>query len=99
MGNKCHAFINLSPTFLLKSHTQNFHPTSLRKRMGVWEVCPTTLPKLLQNWVICIKKGGPNNFAQVTTILGNLYWCWKHCQLIKKMLMKYLRLKFSLSVI
>ena len=25
------------------------------------------------HWVICIEKGGTNNFVRVTTILGNLY--------------------------
>ena len=68
--------------FFMKSLTQNYHPISLRKRMRVWVVSPTTLLKLPQNWVICIQKGGPNNFAQVTKIFGNLYW--KHCQLLKK---------------
>ena len=37
--------------------------------------------KFPKNWVICIEKGGSNNFAQVATILGNLYW--KLCLLIK----------------
>ena len=46
-----------------------------------WEVCSTTLLNLPQNLVICIEKGGPNNFVQVTPIFGNLYW--KLCQLIK----------------
>ena len=45
------------------------------------EVSPTTLLKLPHNWVVCIEKVGPNNFAQVTTILDNLYW--KQCQLMK----------------
>ena len=71
--------LNLSSIFLLKS--QNYYLTPLRKRMGEWEVCPTTLHQLAQHWIICIEKGGPNNFAQATTVLGNLYW--KHCQLIK----------------
>ena len=51
--------------------------------MGGWEVCPTTLLMSSKNWLIYIGKGGSNNSALVTTILGNLYW--KHCQLIKKM--------------
>ena len=34
-----------------------------KKEDGGWEVCPTTLLKLPQNWVICIEKGGSNNFA------------------------------------
>ena len=72
--------LNISSIFLLKYHTQNYHPTSLRKRIGVWEVYPKTILKLPQNWKICIEKGGSNNFAQINTILGNLYW--KHCQLI-----------------
>ena len=46
--------------------------------IGGWEVCPITLLQLLQNWAICIEKGGPNNFAQITAILH-----WKHCLLIK----------------
>ena len=79
---------------LLKSDTQNYHHIS---GIGGWEVCTTTLLNLSENWVICIEKGGPNNFAQVITILSNLYS--KHCLLIKKMLMKYLRLKFFLPVI
>ena len=41
------------------------------------EVCLVTLLKLPENWAICIEKSGPKNFAQITTILGNLYW--KHC--------------------
>ena len=49
--------------------------------MGGWEVCPTTLLKLPQDCVICIEKGSPNNFDQVTIILSSLYW--KHCILIK----------------
>ena len=37
---------------------------------------PTTLLNLPKSRVICIEieKGGPNNFAQVITIYGNLYW-------------------------
>ena len=42
----------------------------------------TAFLNLPQHWVICIEKGGYNNFAQVITILGNLYR--KHCLLIKK---------------
>ena len=49
--------------------------------MRSWEVCSIILLKLPQNWVICIEKGDPNNFAQVPTILGNLYW--KYCLQIK----------------
>ena len=49
--------------------------------MGGWKVFQTTLLNLPQNWVICIEKGGPNNFAKVITILRNLH-C-KHCLLIK----------------
>ena len=88
--------LNLSSIFLLKSHAQNYYLTSSRKRIGDWVVCPTILLKAPQNRVICIKSG-PINFAQVTTILGSLYW--KYCQWIKKNLMKYLRLKFFLAVI
>ena len=87
--------LNLSSIFFLKRHTQNYYLNSLRKRMGGWEVYPTAFLKLPQNWVIYIEKGGSNNFAQASTILGNLY-C-KYCQLIKKMLMKYLTLKFFLG--
>ena len=47
-----------------------------------WEVCPATLLKLPQIWLIYTEKVGPKNFAYVTTVLANLYW--KHCQLIKK---------------
>ena len=36
---------------------------------------------LAQNWIICIENGSQKNFAQVTTLLGNLYW--KHCLLIE----------------
>ena len=49
--------------------------------IGDLENCPTVLLKLAQNWVICIEKGGPNSFAQVTTNFGNL--CWNYCLLIK----------------
>ena len=52
-GNTLHAFIkSILIKSLLKSHTQNYHPASLRKRsMGGWEVCPkTTLLNLRQNW-------------------------------------------------
>ena len=67
--------INLYSIFLLKTHTQNYQPTPLRKTMTWgWDGCPTTVRKLQQNWVICFGKGGPNNFAPVTTILGNLFW-------------------------
>ena len=52
-----------------------------KKKDGGYEVCPAVLIKLLQNWVICIEKGCPNIFAQVTTIFCNLYW--KHYPLIK----------------
>ena len=74
--------LNLSSIFLPKSQTQSYYPTFLRKKIESWEVCATTLFKLPQNWLICIGKVGPNNIAQVTTILGNLFW--KYCQLIKK---------------
>ena len=63
MGNTCHAFIKSILHIVLKKHNQTYHPTSLRKRTGSWEVCPTTMLNLLQNWVICIEKGGPNNFS------------------------------------
>ena len=52
--------------------TEQLHsklPSHLFKRMGEkgggvgWEVFPTTLLKLSQNWVIRIEKGGPYNFA------------------------------------
>ena len=52
--------------------------------MGGWEVCPTTQLMSPKSWVLYIGEGSSNNSAQVTTILGNLYW--KHCKLIKKML-------------
>ena len=83
MGNTLHAFIKSTLIkSLQKCHIQNYHPTSLRKRIGGWEVClKITLLNLRQNWVIRIEKGGPNNSAQVIAILGNLY-C-KHC-LLKK---------------
>ena len=80
----------------MKSLTQNYHPISLSKRMKVWLVCPTTLLELPQNWVICIQKGGPNNFAQVTSMFGNLYW---KLLIIKKILVKYMLLKFFLAII
>ena len=51
--------LNLSSIFLLKSYTQNYHPTSLKKIMVDWEVCPITLLKLPQNWVICVEKSAP----------------------------------------
>ena len=82
LGNTRYAFIKSILHILLKSHTQNYHPTSLRRRMVGWEVYPTTLFKFPKNWVIWIEKGGSNNFDQVTTILRNLYW--KHRPLIKK---------------
>ena len=69
---------NLSSIFLLKSHTQNYHCTSLRRRMGNWEVCSKTLLKLHKNWVSCIGKCGPYYFAQLTTILFNPYWKHSH---------------------
>ena len=31
--------------------------------MKVWQVFPTTLLKLPQNWIICIEKGGPNKLS------------------------------------
>ena len=82
MGSTWHAFIRSIIYILLKSHFQNYHSTSLRKRMEGCEVFSTTLLELSQNWVIYIKKCGPNNFIHVTTILDNPYW--KHCLLIKK---------------
>ena len=81
MNNTWHVCIKSILHISLKSRTQNYHPTSLRWRIGDWDVCSITLLKLPQNWVICIEKDGPNNFAQVTTTLGNPYW--KHCLLIK----------------
>ena len=60
MGNTEHVFIR---SILLKNHTQNYHSTSLGRRMRGWRVCPTTLLKLPQSWVTCIEKGDPNNFA------------------------------------
>ena len=47
-----------------------------------WEDFLTTTLKLPQIWVIYIGKGGPKIFAQVTTILGHLYW--KYYQLTKR---------------
>ena len=96
MGNTWHVCIKSILHILLKSRIQKFHPNSVRKMIGGWEICSITLLKLPQNWVICMEKGFPNNFAQITTILGDLYW--KHC-LLKEMLMKYMRLKFFLAVI
>ena len=55
--------LNLSSIFSLSSHTQNYHPTSLRKKIKVWQVCPTTLLKLPQDWITCIEKGGPNKLS------------------------------------
>ena len=57
MSNTWHAFIKSILHILLKSHIQNYHLTSLRKRIGrweVWEVCPATLLKLPQYCTICI---------------------------------------------
>ena len=96
MGNTWHALLNISSIFLLKSHTQSYHPTSLRKRMGVWEVYPKTILKLPQNWEICIEKGGSNNFTQITAIQGNLYW--KHCQLINVEVFLDSNLNFTIRV-
>ena len=50
MGKKWHAFIKSILHILLKSQSQKYHPTSLRNRMLGWEVCPTTLLKLPQNY-------------------------------------------------
>ena len=52
MGAACHAFIKSIIHVLLKSQIQNYHPTSLRKRMGGCEVFSTTLHKLPQNKVL-----------------------------------------------
>ena len=68
------------PYFTEKSHSK-LSSHLVRKEDGGWEFCPVTLLKLPQNWVICIEKRGRNNFAQVTTVLGILYW--KHCLFIK----------------
>ena len=81
MGNPRNVFIIQISKYilhiLLKSHTQNYHPTNLRKWMGGrW------LGDLPKNCVICIEKEDPNSFAQVTTILGNLYR--KPCLLTRK---------------
>ena len=59
---------------------KNYHPTSLTKRIGHWEVHPTTLIKLPQTWVVCIEKSGPNNFVQFIKILQSV-----HCQLMTKL--------------
>ena len=97
MGNSWYAFIKSILRILLKSYTQNYHHTSLRKRTEIWEVFPTTLLNLPQNWVIRIEKGGTNNFAQVIKILGN--FVLETLPINKKILMKYQRLKFSFVVI
>ena len=53
VGNTRHVFIiqifKSILHILMKSHTQNYHPISLKKRMGGLEVFPTTLFKLPQN--------------------------------------------------
>ena len=69
MGAACHAFIKSIIHVLLKSQIQNYHPTSIRKRMGGCEVFSATLHKLPQNKVLYIEEGGLNNFAQVTIVL------------------------------
>ena len=56
MGTICHAFTKYILHILLKSHTQNYHPTSLRNR--IWGGGLGGLPnnfKLPQNWIICIE--------------------------------------------
>ena len=71
MGNTLHAFIKSTLIkSLQKCHTQNYHPTSLRKRIGGWEVClKITLLNLRQNWVIHIEKGAP-----ITLLKLLQYW-------------------------
>ena len=81
MGNTWHASNKSILHILLKSRTRNYHTASWRKRMRGLEVCPITLLKLQQKLGNLDWKRWPNNFAQATTILGNLYW--KHCLLIK----------------
>ena len=78
MGNKWHACINLSSIFYWNITLKITIPPI--KKVG-WEVYTITLLKLPQIWIICIVKGDPKNFVQVTTILHNLYG--KHCLLIK----------------
>ena len=69
MGITWHALIKSILDILLESRTQKYHSAFLRKRMGEggggggWEVSPTTFLELPQNWVICIEKVVPNNFA------------------------------------
>ena len=70
------------PAYLAETSHSKLTSHLLKKEERGWEVCPTSLVKLPQNWVIRIEKGSSSNLAQVTTILGNLYW--KHCLLIKK---------------
>ena len=73
IGNTWHVFVKSILHILLKSHTKNYHPTSLKKRVEGSEVWSTTLIKLPQNCVMWIEMGGPNNFAQIITILRNVY--------------------------
>ena len=60
-------------TYLYYSIYPLYFVEKVQLKMGGWEVFATALLKVPQNWVICIEKGDPNNFVQVTTILGNLY--------------------------
>ena len=71
MGNTLHAFIKSTLIkSLQKCHTQNYHPTSLRKRIGGWEVClKITLLNLRQNWVIRIERVAP-----ITLLKLLQYW-------------------------
>ena len=64
------------PLYVTSSRSHLF-----KKDDGGLEASTITLLKLPQILVICIEKGGPNNFAEFFTILGNLYW--KHCLIIK----------------
>ena len=54
--------LNLSSILSQKS----FHTTPLIMQVGAGSLVPTTL-------LICFEKHDPNDFAYVTTKLGNLY--------------------------
>ena len=61
--------------------------------MGYWEAFPTILFKLPQNWVICIEKAAPATLLKLPQSVLEIL------SINKKMLMKYLGLKFFLAVI
>ena len=83
--------LNLSSIFLLKNHTQNYHATSLKKRKGSCEVaqqlCLSTTKLGYLYWKGWLQQLCSSYHKIGQSVLETLPFN-------KKILMKYLRLKF-----